>query len=578
MALHSITATKFDSLTSSIDWSMTQLTKPKEERIESIRQFTGNHYGVKTTDLNTPVNFLKLATDIFLRILSPRNPRCMITTKYSELKPTAATFQMAVNEIPEKIHLAKTLKRMIMEALFSVGFLKVGLHTTGTAMGYEYGEPFVDLVTLDDIVLDMSAKRMDLIQYIGNTYWLPFDKFMDTVDLSKNTRSKLNADDHELFGDHGERRAEMLGSDSNATEYEKKIKLRDVFIPHENVMLTYAVTDKLMLQDFEWEGPERGPYHKLGFTEVPGNLLPLAPIPTWRDLHELANMLYRKLGNQADDQKTVLGFNSTDETDISAFQGASDGDGIPYHGAEPKTLTAGGVSQSTLAFWMNLKELFPYFASNMDTLGGLAAQTQTVGQERLLSEASNAQMQDMSEATKDMTEGVFESLAWYEWHDPFSEKVIQKKIPGTELSIDVPWNAEAKAGSFDLFDMKINIHAMQDDSPQIKLQKLDLIMQRYVAPFLPMIQAEGGRLDMVDLMRIVAKYSDFEELAEIIKWNDQPPDKMAGVPKGAGKGNTTTENIKRSIPSSSPQGNSQVLQQILSGGNPQQAQQDSFGR
>ena len=578
MALHSLSVTKFDNLLKSIDWSMTQLTKPKEERIQSIRQFTGNHYGAGTTDLNTPVNFLKLATDIFLRVLSPRNPRCMITTKYSELKPTAATFQMAVNEIPKRINLAKTLKRMVMEALFSVGFIKVGLHTTGTALGYEYGEPFIDIVTLDDIVLDMSAKRMDLIQYIGNTYWLPFEKFMDTADLTKKARQKLHADESELFGDHGAMRAESIGSDGNATEYEKRIKLRDVFIPHEDVMMTYAVTDREKLQDFDWEGPDRGPYHVLGFTEVPGNLMPLAPIPTWRDLHELGNVLYRKLGNQADDQKTVLGFSGADETDITSFKNASDGDGIPYHGAEPKTLTAGGVSQTTLAFWLSLKDVFAYFAGNIDSIGGLSAQTQTVGQDKLLSEAANAQVQDMAEATKDITERVFESLAWYEWNDPIGDKIIQKKIPGTEMTIPVPWNVEAKMGEFDLFDMKIDVHSMQDNSPQTKLQKLDLIMQRYIGPFLPMIQAEGGRLDMVDLMRIIAKYTDFEELAEIIKWNDQPPNKMAGLPAGGSKGNTTTENIRRSIPSSSPQGNSQVLQQILSGGNPQQAQQASFNR
>lgn len=573
-----LSTTKFDSLLKSIDWSQTQLNKPREERNESIRQFAGNHYGVKTADLNTAVNFLKLASDIFIRILAPRKPKCMITTKYSELKPTAATFQMAVNEIPRKIGLQKTLKRMVMEALFSVGIVKIGLHTTGTALGYEYGEPFVDNVTLDDVIIDMSAKRMDLIQYIGNTYWLPFEKFMDTADLSKKLRSKLKPDEHELVGDHGERRAENLGTDSNASEYEKRIKLRDVFIPQDGVMMTYAVAEKEKLNEFEWEGPEKGPYHILGFTEVPGNLLPLAPVPTWRDLHELGNMLYRKLGNQADDQKTVLGFSSTDENDVIAFKGASDGDGIPYHGAEPKTLTAGGVSQTTLAFWLNVKDVFAYFAGNLDSVGGLAAQTQTVGQDRLLSEAANAQMQDMSEATKDATEDIFESLAWYEWNDPIGERVIQKPLPGTDMTIPVPWNIDAKIGEFDLFDMEIDVYSMQDDSPQTKLQKLDLITQKYIVPFMPAIESQGGMLDMVDFMRIVAKYADFEELAEIIKWNDQSPDTMAGVPPRAGQGSKTTENIRRSIPGSSPQGNSQVLQQLLSGGNPQQAQQEALVR
>ena len=570
MADH-ITQTGFNRLTDSIDWSIRQLEKPRQERIESIRQFVGSHHSLGGSERTVPVNFLKLAVDIYVRQLAARAPRVLISTKFAELKPTAANLQLAVNQIPEEISLTLTLRRLVTEALFSMGIVKCGLHTVGEILGIPYGQPFADVVTLDDYFCDMSAKRMDLIQYCGNDYWLPYEKLMDSGFVKSKDRDALAPDDHTTIGEQGQERADGISVDEQAEEFEKRIRLRDVWLPQENVMLTYATSSKRLLHEAGWEGPELGPYLHLGYTEVPSGLLPLSPVSTWRDLHELGNTIFRKLGSQADAQKTVLGFSGTDEEDIANFKGAKDGDGIAYHGAKPERLQAGGVDGSTLAFYLQVRDLYSYFAGNLDSLGGLAPMTETVGQDKLLGEAASAQLADMSAQTVTVVRDLFRTLAWYEWNDPIGTRTLEKKIPGTELVIPVPWNADARQGGFELFDLDLNVFSLQDDSPATKLQKLRGILNEFIGPLMPDIQSAGGQLDAQFILRTIAKWSNMPEVGEMILWSDQPPEQaVRGTPRRPAGKPAQKPPVRSS--GTTPQGNSQVLQQVLSGANPQVSQ------
>lgn len=563
----------FERLTASIDWSERALRKPREERIESIKQFIGSHYADGGSEKNVPVNFLKLAVDIYVRQLAARSPRVLISTKYPDLKPTAANLQLAVNQIPEEINLTLTLRRMVTEALFSIGIVKCGLHTVTEVLGEEYGRPFVDIVTLDDFVCDMSAKRLDLMQFYGNSYWVPYEKLMDSGYIKNKDREFLSPDEHKLTNEQGQERADSISIDEQAEMYRERIHLRDIWLPQEKVMLTYAVTSKRLLRDNEWEGPERGPYEIIGYTEVPSALLPLSPVSVWRDLHELANALFRKLAKQADSQKTVLGFQTQDDEDIGNFQKASDGDGIGYKGAQPITLQAGGVHSPTLAFYLQVRDLYSYFAGNLDSLGGLAAMSKTVGQDRLLNDAASAQMADMSSQTIATVRNIFRSLAWYEWHDPVGTRVLEKKIPGTELSIPIQWNAEAKQGGWELYDLDLDVFSMQDDSPGTKLSKLRDILNGIILPAVQFSSAAGGPIDMEALIRIVSKLSNMEELAEILPVLEVPPEMMTqGTPRQPVARSEKQSGQRQQSAGSTPQGNSQVLQQVLAGANPQQSE------
>ncbi len=570
----------FSRLKKSIKWSERQLEFPRKKRIQAIKEFAGYHYAVESANRRVIVNFLKLAVSIYVRMLAARAPRVLITTKKSRLKSTAANLEIAVNEIPKEIGLQQTLKDIVLEALFSFGVAKVGLAESGELLGHRIGSSFVDVVTLDDFLIDMSAKNLQQIQYIGNKYWMNYEEVMEGNLFPKKRIKDLDHDEFTTIGPEGEESAEGISQDESAELFKKKILLKDVWLPEDGVFLTYAMESGRLLDDVDWTGPSYGPYPMLSFDRVPGNLLPVAPVSTWRDLHELANSLFRKLGDQADSQKNVLGFQGGNEESVDNFISSNDGDGIQYQGGKPEKLSAGGVDPNTLAFFMQTRDLFSYFANNLDSLGGLGPQSSTVGQDKLISTSSSAQLREMSSQVIDFSKEIFRSLAFYEWHDLVRTRDIVRPIPGTDVELVVPWNQNSRQGAFDTFDLEIDVFSMQDDSPTIKLQKLGAIVTQYLVPMAGMIEAAGGTLNVKSIIEAVAKYSDFPEVAEFVTFADGFTTEEVGNKNTSDSGSTNTtrtyERVNR--PGATDRGKSQILQQTLLGGKPQESEAASLGR
>jgi hypothetical protein len=568
---------QFEQLHKSIEWSNQQLAKPREKRLEAIREFVGFHHADDGARRRVITPILKLIVSIYLRTLAPRAPRVLFTTKNPQLRPTAANLQLAVNEIPSEIDFQATLRRLVLEALFGVGVTKTGLSTVGEVLGHEYGDPFVDVVTLDHLVLDMAARNLNELQYVGNDYWLDYKDVMESQWPNKKALDELEPDDYTLIGPAGEERAKSIAQGGTAELFKEKIWLRDVWLPSEGLIVTYGVTSKKRLKTVEWTGPDHGPYSFLGFDIVPGNLLPLAPVSVWRDLHEVANTLFRKLADQADKQKTVPGFSGGNDDSVINFKTARDGEGINYFGGPPVKLTTGGADPTTLALFLQCKDLSSYFAGNIDAMGGLSPQSETLGQDKLISEASSAQLRGMADQVIDFTKGIFKTLAFYEWNDPVRTRVLQKSIPETELSIEVPWNRQSRHGRFEDFDMEIDVYSLQDNSPSIKLQKLAAIMQQYINPLMPAIEQAGGILDVQTLLTLVGQLADFHEVSELIRWADSE------APQGANDrspmAQSTTRRYERvNRPGATESGKSQILQQALLGGRPQKDETASIGR
>lgn len=560
---------KFNDLHESVEWSGKQLRFQRNKQLEAVKQFTGPHYAEEGAQKRSPVSMLALAIQIYVRLLAARAPRALMTTKRPDLKPTAANLELAVNQIPDEIGLDGTLRRMVLEALFSMGVVKVGLHKVGTALGHEYGEQFADIITFDDYFCDMSAKHRDLIDYEGNDYWLDYDEVRDSDWIDKGSRDGLKHDEYTLTGPNGEGKVGAITGGSSPKLYKKKIWLRDVWLPSEKRLVTYGITSKRQLKVAELEGPN--PYYQLGFSDVPGNLLPLSPVSLWRDLDELSNSLFRKLGNQADGQKSVLGFGGGDDEGVNNFKNASDGDGIRYSGQEPKKLTAGGIDQPTLAFYIQCRNLSSYFGGNLDSLGGLAAQTQTVGQDRLIGEAAGAQLRDMAAKTVNVIRDIFKALAYYEWNDPLKHRTLEKPIPGLDRKLIIPWGRKDKKGKIEHFDLDIDVYSLQDNSPAIKLQKLGVILKEYIYPMEPLIQRVGGTVAVQAIMRDVAKFSDMPEVAEYVQFMDQP-EGGSDSKKPPMPANTTRTYERVGRPGQTQHGADSMLQQALlgsdSGGNP----------
>lgn len=572
-------------LQASIEWSIKELEVPRKKRYEAIRQYVGSHYSEGGADNRVPVNFLELAVTIYVRQLAARAPQAMISSGIRELRPYAKSMELAVNQIPEEIDLGTTLRNAVVEAMFSYAIVKVGICNSGQSVdGCEYGDTFADLVSVDDHFFDMRAKTRAAMQFEGNDYWVSLEDARNMYQGDDPT--ELMPEDYTVNGTQGESRAESASLSNKVDLFNEVIQLRDVWIPRDKQVVTYAVKSKKQVRVVDWKGPKAGPYHMLSFIDVPGNLLPLPPIALWRDLHELSNILFRKLGRQADAKKSVMLFGGGDEGGVNALKNAKDGEGIRYAGQKPETQTVGGIDAASMAFAIQLKSIQSYMAGNLDSLGGLAPQADTLGQDKLLAESSSALLNGMRDRTLEFTQAIFRDIVHYEWNDPVKERRISKSIPGTDISISSVWSKPARKGEFKDYKFEIDVYSMQDDSPSSKMQKIGIAMERFVIPLMPQIEKDGGRIDSQKLVSTVSQLNNIPELNDIVTFGSPPPPMMApgganNAPQGGSPGmptNTTRNYVRSSRPGPTPSGADAAMSQVLMGAGVQQSQMNQIGR
>ncbi|MBQ6327819.1 MAG: hypothetical protein IJI35_02280 [Kiritimatiellae bacterium] len=557
-----------------IEWSKLKLETPCENRVNAVKQFVGIHYSDNGSEKRVPVNFLELAIAIYVRLLATRAPRCQIKPKVLSMTPFAASLEEVVNQIPGEIGLDKTMRRAVLEAMFSIGIVKVGIGATNE--NAKIGdEPFVTLVQLDDYFVDMSARSWEEVQYEGNEYWMDRRQIHDFYGVD------LDADEDAAVSTTGVSQAKSVSVDETPKTWSDRVQLRDVYLVREGRMVTYAVSSQRLLRDVPWDGPEGTPYIKLWFSEVPGNLMPLAPIAVWTALHELGNALFRKLAKQADAKKTVMAFQGGSDEQIQRLRDAVDGEGIRYDAGKPEEITVGGIDNATLAFVIQLKDLYSMFAGNLDALGGLSPQAETATQEKLISEASSSRVQEMIDRTVDFAKAIFRRLAWYAWTDPVRQRHISLTVDEkTRLTVEREWTPETRDGDFLDYNIDIDVFSMQDDTPQAKVQKLLTVLERVVFPMLQNLQEQGGYIDTKAVLEYVGKHTNMPELAAFVKFMDGAVN--PGMPAAAGESTpeyvSTKSPFSRRVyervnrPGATRQGRDAALMQTLLGGKPQQAE------
>lgn len=564
---------ELSKLHESIEWANQTLAKHRAERVGAIMSFCGSHYVKDGTCPATPVNLLELAVTIYIRLLAARAPKCLVSTDISALRPFAADMEVALNQIPGEIGLSGTLRRAVLEALFSFGIVKVGLGATNDN-GKIGDEPFVSIVQLDDYFCDMSARSWEEVQFEGNEYW------MDTAQIKDLYGVELGEDEYHGTSQDGQEQARSVTVNEHGTPLYPRVLLRDVYLVRENRMITYAVSTLTKLRDVPWDGPEGSPYIRLGFSEVPGNLLPLPPVAVWKDLHDLENALFRKIARQALDKKSVAAFPGGNDEDIARFKMAADGEAIRYNGPKPETLAAGGVDAPNLALAIQLKDIHSSIAGNLDSLGGLSPQANTATQEKLISEASSARIRAMSDATVDFAKAIFKRLAWYAWTDPVRERTIVKSasrhLPG--LAVTKKWTPETRDGDFLDYNFDIDVFSMQDDSPTTRMEKFLSVYERVVLPMLPQFQEQGAVIDLHAILEWVGRNSNLPELTDFVLFPDAPPDQRmpgGGSPRPeyistkAPVTHHTYERVNR--PGATRHGRDAALMQTLLGGGAQPA-------
>lgn len=509
--------------------SSTKLLRPfREAQLKAMNQYLGPHYANRTGQKSVPVNMLEMAVTTYVQQLAARAPQILVSTHQQGLKASAIEMELAVNESLKRMDFESELQLWVMQAIFSIGIMKVGTYSSGFTQlddeQFAKTQVFAEAISLDDWVHDMRASRWGRqVSFCGHRYKMSLEDVYENPYFDEEQVSRLAATSREE-AKNGENRLEDLSGESPTSddEYDPSVELWDIWLPRAGTVVTFAEGQSKPLREEEWIGPEHGPYRLLGFNKVLNNIMPLPPVANWIDSHDLYNLLYNKLGEQASRQKTVA-FASPQGKD-TATKTISANDGEVVLSANPgsvKEMKFGGIDQSTLAFAMNMRGVNSYIMGNLDALAGLGSSADTLGQEQIIKGSSSDRMKQMQGAVQSGIKNVVRDIAFWLFNDPMLEMDLTQKVPGTDIELETKWpfqrdefgvEHDVREGEFDAYDFNIEPYSMQDLTPAERLQ---LLMQTMTQTILPLTQF-GVQPDITAYLKLVAKYSNMPELADIV--------------------------------------------------------------
>lgn len=579
-----------------VDYSVRQLEPFRRHQRNALRQYVGAHYSDDGAPRATPVPLMELAVGIYLRRLVSAAPRANITTHHRTLRPTARLLTLALNRLILDIQLEQELQEATLAALLSPqGVVKIGMNPSrrvewgGTY--HDVGQPFCQAVSLDNWIQDMSVTRWQDMCFMGNRYRVPLEDVQNSGMFDPDVVAELQSHMRRSTNATGDERTEnlSLGTPNEDAEYKDMVDLGDFYLPKENKIMTLAMGEDgtfegaghRPLRYDDWDGPEKGPYRRVFFNRVLNNNMPLSPASILSDMHELANEVMRKLGRQASRAKTILGYRAPAESDARRVVQHNDGDTVLMDDpAGMKEVNFAGPNNVLLAFFLQTKDLFSYHAGNIDLLGGLSPQSETLGQDQMLGEAASERLNAMQQEMVNFTRDVIRDLGWHLFYDPFIELPLTKRVPGTDIEIPVVWNAEQREGDFLDYNFDIEPYSMQYRSPSQKFAALKQYLSEVLGPLLPQMEQQGVSFNIEQLNQLAAQYNNLPEIEEILTYLNAPQIPKQGpvgeAPRKAPFSRRVYERVNR--PGASRTGKDQVMAQALMGVGQQQSQTAALGR
>jgi hypothetical protein len=512
-----------------------------------IEEYAGSGYGQMNRPRHeTLINLMNQAVSAYQMVLVANRPRVLISSNRRELQIFARRFQVAINNLIAEIGLEYTLKQWVLDAFFCVGFIKVHMADAGQVMleqnlWADPGTPYASNVSLDNWVHDMGATKWREVRFAGDCYRLSYDDVMaeaggmfeaDALEDLKPT-SKYSSHDSERIA------AISKGQDVDQDEFEPMVDLCDLWVPRENMIYTFAVEHlgQMRLKGgplaaMPWNGPEFGPYHMLGFEDVPENILPTSPASHLSSLSRLANNLMRKQSRRARSAKRMHTYNSGGQDAAKRLQRASDDEWI--HVEDPKEIgqvDVGGVDPQMQAYLIGVMEMFDRAAGNLTAMMGLGAQADTASQETLIHSAVSKKEANMQYRVIDGARCVIRDLGHMLWHDQFKVLSGQEQVEGLEgYTVDMTWTPQDREGDFMDYNFDIDLYSMPYQSPAQKVTALNQLLTQIYAPLANVLMQQGGSINLQALTNIYAEMLSMPRLKEVVQFAQPLPEESGPAP------------------------------------------------
>ncbi len=540
------------------------LQKDREERMRVVRTLAGSRYSRNASMKKVYVNLNSLYRSVVRRNLISQDPRVMLSTFDRDQSATVDAAEAWTNHELVRQKFAATMGRLVDDALvgpMGIGWCALATPAESAASGWGLvaGKPMLNRIDLDDYVCHHRARDMEELQFEGHRFRVAKHLVMDNPDYDKKAKDHLYVSKETRYNREGDERiGQIWRTDETYDEdLEDMVDLWAIYLPQHRITKIFADCDiwgptsayetgkAVCLQEVPWIGSEKGPYPKLFYETIPGNLMPQGPMSHLVDLNEMVNETYRKLVRQSARFKANTICSRSNPQDGERMRTCNDGDTVPVD--DPKSfqeVVQGGPNAGLFAWMKEGVDRFERMAGNLATLGGLASQAGTLGQEELLAQQSSGQIAAYQETTVAFVSDCADRMLWYFWHDP--ELVMQAPVNDPNLP-DVkyvrqvhPWshddpNAMRRVGNKP--DLKIDPYTMRHKTPQQRSKDiLSFVTQVYV-PLAQIAMQQGHSLDFAELARLIGKYWDEPDLQKLLGSYTQPPT-QGDSPPSQGMGDT----------------------------------------
>ena len=549
------------------------------KRLELVKEAVGDNYAMDSECPTNPINLLSQYERIITGHIVGAEPRGMVSTFKAERRRDATIFESWMNKKLAKMKFGNIARRALQGALYLIGITRTAITAPAEARfggyGKQAGVPTISTIDFEDFVCDTRARCWEQCEYMGHRYEVLHEDVRKSPLFKKRARLKVVPADDKLYNESGGEKIRTLTRDNeDSHRYQDTVELYEVWLRRENVVVTFDANgdmrEPLLVQ--KWIGPACGPYQFLSFLDVLGNLIPKAPMMDLVHLARSVNLLWCKVDNQASDAKRVIAYQNAE--DAEKFKNAPDGGWVQATSPDAiKEVTVRTIDQNTALWAQNSEKFFSKMAGNLDSLGGLGAQADTATQEKMIAENSSSLIHYMSIRFVEFAQECMNSLGWFWWYNPHDTMESEYHVPGMEAyQVTQQLTPSDRLGkNLDDMDIVIDPHSLIHQTPQMKLNIINNVMEKQVIPLLPMFSQPGISEVLDKWIRIQAKLANVPELLEIVEplLNVQAPPQsdQSGDPAEQGMPPETTRTYERiSKPGTTDNGQRQILEQLMAGG------------
>jgi hypothetical protein len=548
-------------------------------RKELIRDYTGSWYSEGGARSKTLVNLMNQTARIYTVALAANNPQVLVSTPRDEAYPFARRFEVNLNKLIGDMNLSQTFRSIVLDAFFCLGCGVVMMRDTETRfhgmleseedVWLDPGEPWLNRVSFDDLLLDMPAKELTKMRYCGHRYRADYEKVMDEPGYSKKAKGKLKPTSREQ-GDATGAARDIASEHGQANDDDLKdmIWLQDIWIAENKSVVTMACDQELEpLIERDWTGSQAGPYKFLSLGDTPDNLIPTSPAINLKGMHDLQNRLHRRMEDDSDAHRVLNVYPPSGTDDAEKIR---KGQRNSWHRMnDPKSIQqveVGGIDQRDMAMATFIQDEYDRFAGNLQAMGGLGPQAATLGQEELIHGQLSRNVADMRMAVVSFAGDCILDLGQLMWEDQTLE--LQSSIPVGNSGINVSsnWTPELRVGAFEDYEFKVEPYSMVFKTPEQKLQELFQVLQQ-IAPLWPMFQASGASLDAEAIVDEIARLKNRPEFKRFITF--AAPAMMLGGDQNTvhSPAVTSRETVRKNVPTGgTAEARSSTLIQSLLGG------------